>query len=158
VNTIDLRRIAISGLAAACIGVLSAPALADPSPSPASPSPAAGSSSAAAPALVVAPEDAKVGTLAHTVYEQVRAGSVDRTKLAPVVATAFTPAVESTLAAQLGALGDPVWTYQGYRPTSSGGRTHVYLLAYKQVTLRMLFGVDSAGLVSTLLFQSVKAP
>ncbi|MEA2719483.1 MAG: hypothetical protein QOJ39_1347, partial [Candidatus Eremiobacteraeota bacterium] len=79
------------------------------------------------------------------------------TKLEPAISTAITPAFESSLAAQFGALGDPVWTYQGYRQTAAG-RIHQYQFAYKQATVRMLFAVDPAGLVSTLLLQPVKAP
>ncbi|MEA2720405.1 MAG: hypothetical protein QOJ39_2269, partial [Candidatus Eremiobacteraeota bacterium] len=72
------RRAAIASFAAVYVSVQSAPAFADPSPPPVSPSPAASASPAAAPALVVAAEDPKVGAFAHTIYEQLRAGTVDR--------------------------------------------------------------------------------
>ncbi len=145
------RRAAATGLTALLLSAAPALAAADPSPAPVAATPAP------APAIVPGPEDARTGALARTLYEQARAGTIDRARLAPAVAAAVTPAVEAALGAQLGTLPEPAWRYLGYRDVR-GGRAQYYLLTYPQNALRMVIALDKDGLVSTLLFQPAPPP
>jgi membrane-bound lytic murein transglycosylase B len=151
-----IRRISASGFAALLVSVGAAATAAAPAaPSPAPQSAAASPSPQAT--IVPAAEDARIGTLAHKLYEQARAGTIDHSLLEPAVAQAVTPAVEAALAAQFGALPTPTWRYLGQRE-GRGGVAHYYLLTYPQNALRMVLAVDKDGLVSTLLFQPAPSP
>jgi hypothetical protein len=145
------RALALSGAAALLLATAgTVPAYADPAP-------AGSAAPVAEPALVAAPENAAVTAAAQKLYEQLRAGALDRKTLEPGLSNAITPALETTIAAQFGTLGDAKWQYTGYRESPSG-RVHVYRLSYSQVTLQMRFGLDKNGLVRALLFEPVKAP
>ena len=102
-----------------------------------------------------APEDPAVTKAARTLFEQVIAQKVDRTRLTAKLNNVMTDSTIATASGQLRSLGIPTWTYLSSVSTAAG-RVFVYKLAYPAVTLYVAYG--ETGGKTSLFFISPRSP
>jgi hypothetical protein len=108
-------------------------------------------------AVVEQAENPAITAVAHSVYAQVAGGKIDRSRLTSELAQAWSPSIEQTASQQLGAFGNPAWSYVENTFTQAGW-TSVYRLAYEKTTVYMSIGVADNGTVYALRLASAPPP
>jgi hypothetical protein len=101
-----------------------------------------------------AAENPAVRSAAQSVYSQLVAGRLDRSRLTQDVNKALSNSATRTLSQRLGELGTPSWMFVENTQTSAGW-VSIYRLKYAQGSTYMRFGVGDDGVVYALALTNV---